>query len=117
MNSIRPQRLDEYVGQEPARRILGVLVSAAKKRNEPVPHLLLSGPPGLGKTTLARIIAHEMNGRLIEMVGSTVKQVGDMTHHLLQLRPSDVVFVDEIHALPRKVEEVLYGALEDGSIS
>jgi len=117
MSAIRPNSLSEFIGQEHARRILSVLISAAKKRQEPVAHTLLSGPPGLGKTSLARILAHSMNGRLVEMVGSTVKQVGDMTHHLMQLRPNDVLFIDEIHALPRKVEEVLYGAMEDGCIT
>ncbi|MCG3147938.1 MAG: Holliday junction ATP-dependent DNA helicase RuvB [Verrucomicrobiae bacterium] len=117
MNALRPATLDQFVGQESVRRILSVLIAAARKRNEPVPHLLMSGPPGLGKTSLARIVAHEMKGRLTEMVGSTVKQVSDMSHHLLQLRPNDVLFIDEIHALPRKVEEVLYGAMEDNAIT
>jgi Holliday junction DNA helicase RuvB len=115
--SLRPERLDQFVGQEAARRILGVLVAASKKRGEPVPHLLLSGPAGLGKTTLARIVAHEMGGRLVEMIGSSVKTTNDMTRHLMQLQPNDVLFVDELHALPRKVEEVLYPALEDGTVT
>ena len=117
MNSLRPEKLDEFVGQEPARRILSVLISASKKRNEPVPHLLMSGSAGLGKTSLARIVAHEMNGRLVEMVGGAVKNTHDMTNHLLQLRANDVLFIDEIHALPRKIEEVLYGAMEDSTIT
>src|ERR1043166_2470092 len=117
MTNLRPERLDQFVGQENARRILSVLITVSKKRGEPVPHLLMSGPAGLGKTTLARIVAHEMGGRLIEMVGSSVKNVNDMTNHLRQLQANDVLFIDEAHALPRKIEEVLYGAMEDGSIT
>jgi Holliday junction DNA helicase RuvB len=116
-DDLRPDRLERFVGQEQARRILSVLVTAAKRRNEPVPHLLMSGPAGLGKTTLVRIVAAEMNGRLIEMVGSAVKTTHDMTHHLLQLKAHDVLFIDEIHALPRKVGEILYGAMEDGVVA
>src|SRR5207247_4447055 len=101
-NNLRPERLDQFVGQESARRILAVLIAAAKKRGEPVPHLLMSGPAGLGKTTLARIVAHEMDGRLSEMVGSAVKNAHDMANHLLQLKSHDVLFIDEVHALPRK---------------
>ncbi len=117
MNNIRPTSLADFVGQASARRILQVLISAAKRRGEPVPHLLMSGPPGLGKTTLARILAHEMNGRLVEMIGSAVKTTSDMTHHLMQLKTNDTLFVDELHALPRKVEEILYPAMEDGTVT
>jgi len=113
MSVIRPTSLSEFVGQQNARRILNVLITAAKRRNEPVPHLLMSGQPGLGKTTLARIVSSEMGGRLIEMVGSTLKNATEMTSQLLELKANDVLFVDEIHALPRKVEEVLYAAMED----
>ena len=117
MNNIRPVSLADFVGQPSARRILGVLISAAKKRGEPVPHLLLSGPPGLGKTSLARILAHEMGGRLIELIGSSVKNPHDMAHQLSQLKANDVMFVDELHAMPRKVEELLYPAMEDGTVT
>ena len=114
---IRPNTLAEFVGQQNARRILNVLITASKRRGEPVGHLLMSGQPGLGKTTLARIIATEMNGRLIEMVGSTLKNASEMTAQLLELRANDVLFIDEIHALPRKLEEVMYPAMEDRVIT
>jgi holliday junction DNA helicase RuvB len=114
---IRPSSLSEFVGQQNARRILNVLITAAKRRGEPVPHLLMSGQPGLGKTTLARIVATEMNGRLIEMVGSSLKNATEMTAQLMELRANDVLFIDEIHALPRKLEEVMYPAMEDGVIT
>lgn len=117
MNLIRPTSLNEFVGQQNARRILNVLVTASKRRNEPVPHLLMSGQAGLGKTTLARIVANEMGGRLIEIVGSTLKNATEMTAQLMELRGNDVLFIDEIHALPRKIEEILYPAMEDGVIS
>jgi holliday junction DNA helicase RuvB len=115
--NIRPQRLDEFVGQQDARRILGVLIAAAKRRNEPVPHVLMSGPAGLGKTSLARIIANETSGNLVEVVGSAVKNPAEMTQHLVGLKPHDVLFIDEVHALGRNNEEVLYGAMEDGTVA
>jgi Holliday junction DNA helicase RuvB len=114
---IRPNTLSEFVGQQNARRILNVLITASKRRNEPVPHLLMSGQPGLGKTTLARIVASEMGGRLIELVGSSLKNATEMTAQLLELRANDVLFIDEIHALPRKLEEVMYPAMEDRVIT
>lgn len=115
MTSLSPSSLDDFVGQSNARRIIRILVTAAKRRDEPVPHLLMSGPPGLGKTTLARIIAKERGGNLIEIVGSAVKSSGEMTEHLAQLKTGDVLFIDEIHALPRRLEELLYPAMEDRS--
>lgn len=117
MSAIRPNSLSEFVGQQNARRILNVLIVAAKRRNEPVPHLLMSGQAGLGKTTLARIVASEMGGRLIEMVGSSLKNTAEMSAQLMELRANDVLFIDEIHALPRKLEEVMYPAMEDGVIT
>jgi len=115
--NLRPEKLEQFVGQQSARRILNVLITAAKRRNEPVPHLLMSGQPGLGKTTLARIVAIEMGGRLIEMVGSSLKNAGEMSAQLMELKANDVLFIDEIHALPRKLEEVMYPAMEDGVIA
>ena len=117
MSAIRPASLADSVGQQNARRILSVLIVAAKWRNEPVPHLLMSGQVGLGKTTLSRIVASEMGGRLIEMVGSSLKNATETTAQLTELRADDVLFIDEIHALPRKLEEVMYPAREDGVIT
>jgi Holliday junction DNA helicase RuvB len=117
MSAIRPASLSDFVGQQNARRILNVLITAAKRRNEPVPHLLMSGQAGLGKTTLARIVASEMGGRLIEMIGSSLKNASEMSAQLMELRANDVLFFDEIHALPRKLEEILYPAMEDGVIA
>lgn len=115
--AIRPESLNAFVGQDRSMKILRVLVGAARKRKEPAPHVLMSGPPGLGKTTLARIVAHEMGGRLVETVGAALRSPDDMVAHLIRLRANDVLFIDEIHAVPRHVEEVLYPAMEDGIVT
>lgn len=115
-NSLRPQSLDEYIGQEKAKEILRVYIEAAKKRNEPLDHVLFYGPPGLGKTTLAGIIANEMGSNLKVTSGPAIEKPGDMAAILNNLSEHDVLFVDEIHRLNRQVEEVLYPAMEDYEI-
>ncbi len=111
--SLRPQTLSEYVGQSALRESLGITLQAAKKRREPLEHLLLSGPPGLGKTTLACIVAREMGAQLRITSGPIIERAGDLAALLTNLQPFDVLFIDEVHRLPRVVEEVLYPAMED----
>lgn len=113
---LRPQRLDEYVGQQKVREILKVFMEAAKMRKEPLDHVLFYGPPGLGKTTLAGIIANEMGSHLKITSGPTIEKTGEMAAILNSLAEGDVLFVDEIHRLNRQVEEVLYPAMEDFAI-
>jgi len=114
MNAIRPDSLDTFIGQTQARSILRILINASRKRHEPLPHLLfISGFPGLGKTTLSRILAGEMGGSLIEVVGAGIRDTDEMVSILQELKPMDCLFLDEIHAIPRAVEEILYGAMED----
>ena len=114
--ALRPKMLDEYVGQEKIRGQLEIFIEAAKKRKEPLDHVLLFGPPGLGKTTLAHIIAREMGVNMRHTSGPVLERAGDLAALLTNLEPNDVLFIDEIHRLSPVVEEILYPALEDYQI-
>jgi Holliday junction DNA helicase RuvB len=114
---LRPQRLEEYVGQRAAVESLRVSVEAARQRGEPLDHVLLSGPPGLGKTTLAAIMANEMGASIVTTAGPSLERGADLMGILTNLAERDVLFIDEIHRLPRVVEELLYPAMEDFSIN
>ena len=114
--SLRPQTLEEYIGQEKIKRTLKIYIEAARQRNDPLDHVLFYGPPGLGKTTLAGIIANEMDVRMKVTSGPAIEKPGDMAAVLNNLQEGDVLFVDEIHRLNRQVEEVLYPAMEDFAI-
>ena len=111
--TLRPQRFDEYVGQERLKRNLKLAIEAAKKRDEPIDHVLLYGPPGLGKTTMATVIANEMGKNIRVTAGPAIERAGDLASILTNLGDGDVLFIDEIHRLGRAVEEVLYSAMED----
>jgi len=111
--SLRPQSLDEFVGQEPLKERLRISIDACRVLQRPLDHMLLSGPPGLGKTTLAQIIAVEMGTELRQTSGPAVERPGDLAAMLSNLDHGDVFFIDEVHRLPRAVEEVLYSAMED----
>ena len=112
-SSLRPLTLKEYVGQKDLKENLKVFIGAALHRNEPLDHVLLYGPPGLGKTTLAYVIAHEMGANIRVVTGTTIEKTGDLAAILSELEPGDILFIDEIHRLPRVVEESLYSAMED----
>jgi holliday junction DNA helicase RuvB len=114
--SLRPRRLTEYIGQERIKENLSILLEAANRRNEPVDHVLLYGPPGLGKTTLCNIIAAEMGVSLRTTSGPAIEHAGDLASILTSLQPGEVLFIDEIHRLARAVEERLYSAMEDFAI-
>lgn len=111
--SLRPQKLSEYIGQKKVKAKLSIFIKAAQKRQEPLDHVLLYGPPGLGKTTLANIIAREMKGELKITSGPAIERAGDLAAILTSLKDYDVLFIDEIHRLNRSVEEILYPAMED----
>jgi len=114
--SLRPKFLSEYIGQEKAKDNLSVFIQAAKMRGEPLDHVLLAGPPGLGKTTMASVIANEMGVNMRITSGPTIEKAGDLAALLTNLQENDILFVDEIHRLNRAVEEILYPAMEDYAI-
>ena len=111
--TLRPQRLDDYCGQEHIKQSLRVLIEAAQSRGETLDHVIFSGPPGLGKTTLATVIANELGAQIKTTSGPAIARTGDLAAILTNLQPGDVLFIDEIHRLNRSVEEVLYPAMED----
>lgn len=111
--TLRPQKFDDYIGQERLKKNLRLAIAAAKKRGEPIDHVLLYGPPGLGKTTMATVIANEMGAGLRVTAGPAIERAGDLASILTNLQDGDILFIDEIHRLSRAVEEVLYSAMED----
>ena len=116
-STLRPASWDEYVGQAAIKQNLHILISAAKERGTPPEHILFYGPPGLGKTTLAHLIARELGGSLRATSGPAIERVGDLAALLSNLTPNDILFIDEIHRLPRTIEEVLYPAMESGVLN
>ncbi len=115
--TLRPATWDEYVGQEPIKNNLHILISAAKERQSPPEHILFYGPPGLGKTTLAHLIAKELGGALRSTSGPAIERVGDLAALLTNMGSGDILFIDEIHRLSRAIEEVLYPAMESGVLN
>ena len=111
--SLRPRKLNDYIGQQKVKDSLLILIEAARQRSDAVDHILFSGPPGLGKTTLASVVAHEMGANIKVTSGPAIERTGDLAAILTNLEEGDVLFIDEIHRLNRMVEEILYPALED----
>src|SRR5207253_62661 len=114
--ALRPRNLEEFIGQDMQRRRLSIALQAARQRREPLDHLLLSGPPGLGKTTLAHIVSSEMGGKLVSTSGPALERAADLMGMLTRLEEGDVFFIDEIHRMPRVVEEYIYPAMEDFTV-
>lgn len=112
-NTLRPRKWNEFLGQKKVKRNLEILIAAAKKRDEPVDHILLYGPPGIGKTTLANVIAHEMGVSIRTTSGPAIERAGDLASILTNLAPGDILFIDEVHRLNKLIEEVLYPAMEE----
>ena len=115
--SLRPKRLGDFVGQTHTKENLDIAIQAAKIRGEPLDHVMIYGPPGLGKTTLAHIIAAEMEGAIRVTSGPAIERAGDMAAILTSLQPGEVLFIDEVHRLNRVVEEIMYSAMEDFFLS
>lgn len=112
-NSLRPKTFADYIGQERLKKNIGLAIQAAKKRDEPIDHVLLYGPPGLGKTTMAHVISNEMGANIRVTSGPAIERAGDLASMLTNLQDGDILFIDEIHRLNRSVEEILYSAMED----
>ncbi|HEY1645990.1 MAG TPA: AAA family ATPase, partial [Candidatus Saccharimonadales bacterium] len=112
-DTLRPHDFTSYIGQTRLKQNLKLAIDAAKKRDEPIDHILLYGPPGLGKTTMANVIAHEMNAQIRVTSGPAIDRAGDLASLLTNLKDHDILFIDEIHRLNSSVEEVLYSAMED----
>ena len=114
--ALRPRTFDEYIGQETIKKNLKILIEAAKKRKDPMEHLLFYGPAGLGKTTLANLVAHEVNAQIKITSGPAIEKVGDLASILTNLSPGDILFIDEAHRLNKLIEEILYPAMENRSL-